>query len=237
MFTTNCCGFSKDSLNRFITLNFNKGNLETFEYNNNNDVQPFKNIKQYLFSVLFQNKVYSYKKINFNAYVGLKSSFTNIGSIDVQQNLKQINNNINSRSINLALNTGISIDIKVIKFKNSEFQLGAGILTNGSFYNSIKIDKYVFERNDFYQKDSIEIKYSKNNIFEINPFYQLTYKQKINKKQMIIGIRYFISSINGRPENIEYKFFSTRFPTTPMNYSGYFSSFKLPLICYLGLAF
>ncbi|NQW41913.1 MAG: hypothetical protein HQ463_00575 [Bacteroidetes bacterium] len=234
---SNGYALSKDSFNRFITLNFSKQNLETFSFRKNNlDIKPISNVKQYSFSAMLQKKFLTYKKLNFNTYLGLKGRFINIGSIDVIQLSNRINEKINSRSFDISLNSGVSVDIRVFKFKHSELMFGAGLLTSGYFFNPIKTKKYVYERNDLYKRDSIEIAYYRNNVFEINPFYQLTYKRKYNKKMIIVGLRYFYSSITGSPHNIEYKFFVSTQPTTPKNYEGTIESFRTPLIFFLGLS-
>ena len=172
-----CCLFceikamNKDSSNRYLTFNYFRQELypANFYYQTK---EPFKDAWKYSFSVLFQKKIYSYKKLEFNTYLGLTTDLTNIGSIDVVQYSKHIQKKINYKSFDFAFSSCFSVDIRILKRKKSELKIGTGILTNGYFLNTIKSQTYLFERENSNLKDSIIITSLKNNTFGIVHFYQ-----------------------------------------------------------------
>ncbi|MDP2175372.1 MAG: hypothetical protein Q8K70_05620 [Bacteroidota bacterium] len=227
---------NRDSSNRYLTFSYFRQELYPANYYYQTNA-PFKDAWKYSFSVLFQKEIYSYKKLEFNTYLGLTTDLTNIGSIDVVQYSKHIQKKINYKSFDFALSSAFSVDIRVLKHKKSELKIGTGILTNGYFLNTMKSQTYLFDRENSNLKDSIIITSLKNNTFGIVHFYQLNLIKKIKNKSLMMGVRLFMSDINDSPNNIEYEVYPPSIFPPVTTFKGQFINFNRPFAFLIGYSF
>lgn len=225
-----------DTFKRFVTIGFGMFNMFA---ENRIDKQGIDNTifgksKMYSLAVIVKKEVYTYKKLKLNGYLGIKTNLINVSEIDVIQDYTPIKEKISFMTFEMALNFGVSIDTRLIKIKKSELIIGAGLMSSGYFYNQTKAKNYVFKRQNPFIQDSVHIQSYNNALFEISPFYQLTFKHKLNKKALIAGLQVFFQG--KRPNNINYDFYETNQPSSPKRYSGIIDGI-VPIRIFAGISF
>ncbi len=227
--------FSKslDSLNRCLIVNIGQRSFDSYDIFYQKD-GPFRDNNIFSATINYEAPLKKIKKYYLNGIVGINTRVYTVGYQQSSNLLQPTTANMRSRSINIGLQSGISIERKILKTKNTESFLSIGLLGTGMVLSTAQSETFTFLYSSGGFSDSININHETNKFYYINTFLQLKFKSKIKNKCLTYGTRIlFANNIN---TNINYRVGSTFSPSL-YQYKGYFIDIKNQWEFYIGFAF
>ena len=226
---------SIDSLNHCLTMNISSRSFYSYDifYEARG---PFRDNNIFSASINYEAPIKKYKKYNLNGIFGINTRVYTVGYQQSSNLLKPTTNDIRSSSINIGLQSGISIERKVLKTKNVQASISLGLLGTGMLLSTAKTETFTFPYSSGGFSDSININYEANKFYYLNPIIQIRFKSMIKSKCLTYGVRALLANEISEKTTINYRVGSTSSPTF-YQYKGYFIDYNNQWEFYLGLAF
>ena len=134
---------SIDSLNHCLTMNISSRSFYSYDifYEARG---PFRDNNIFSASINYEAPIKKYKKYNLNGIFGINTRVYTVGYQQSSNLLKPTTNDIRSSSINIGLQSGISIERKVLKTKNVQASISLGLLGTGMLLSTAKTETFTF---------------------------------------------------------------------------------------------
>lgn len=156
-------------------------------------------------SFLLQRKLGRIKRFVVNGEMGLNFRYMKAGYKASTMAVPSITEDFSGTSIMLGMQFGLSIERKIIAYRNHSLLLGLGFTGTGIFFNNAGTYCHNFGQ------DSVVLDFKTNRMFYVNPYIQARIWSSLGKRDLTYGCRYLLAA-DFDETNIFYSFYDTRYP-------------------------
>ena len=230
-----CYSKNIDSCKYNITINYNTRKFNSLdEYYEKGG--PFDNNRIRSITLNFEAIFAETKKYQFITNYGINFRTYTVGYLSETGVLRESTGDIMSNSFAIGFQTGIAVQRKIFKYKNTNLYLSGGFSFNGFMINGIKDENFLFKYSTGSFSDSITVYHDSHKPFYFYPMLQLKIKSKVGKKILVYGTRMLKGTDLSSKLNIRYRVGTNRNPNS-FQYKGTFYDYRNQWEFYLGLAF
>lgn len=193
--------------NSLLTFGYANYGLIAFTGDNSSGRSEFLDkCRAQSYSLTLNRPTELYRNFTFQYGMGLNAQILTAGYNSSSRNLNSINDDVRMRKTNLRLQSVVQVGYNVLKIHHHDLGIGAGLLFNGTIFNSSTSERYIGSST---APDTISVISKDNKNFVSNLFYCITVSPQKGRSGFYASLRYVLNNLQ-EDLNFDYRIAQSR---------------------------